>query len=114
MKFITITNEEIKERIIEHFKNYFDLENSCSIIKSIFKVSRTEELEKLFLALSKGEEFKIDCFQDIEIFIDGVRFWMISEPKITSFNKAGKYEISLKYEIHKNSKYSPSIYTFTI
>lgn len=114
MKFIIITNEEIKERIITAFKDYFEIENDCSIIKSVHKLNRTEELEKLFLALSKGEEFKIDCFQDIEIFVDGVRFWLISEPKITKFNKAGKYEISLKYEIHKNSKYSPSIYTFTI
>lgn len=55
--------------------------------------------------VEKGK-IRVDDFNDLEVNIDGEKYWVTTCMFIARANKAGEYRIDIQYEIHKNSKYS--------
>lgn len=62
--------------------------------------------------VEKGK-IRVDAFNDLEINIDGEKYWVTTCMFIARLNKIGEYNINIEYEIHKDSKYSKTLYTFT-
>lgn len=62
--------------------------------------------------VEKGK-IRVDDFNELEINIDGEKYWVTTSMFIARLNKIGEYNINIEYEIHKDSKYSKTLYTFT-
>jgi hypothetical protein len=62
--------------------------------------------------VEKGK-IRVDDFNDLEVNIDGEKYWVTTCMFIARDNKMGDYNINIEYEIHKDSKYSKTLYTFT-
>lgn len=62
--------------------------------------------------VKKGKIVRIDDFNDIEINLDGEKYWVTTCAFISRENRNSVYRIDIEYEIHKNSKYNESIYSF--
>ena len=62
--------------------------------------------------VEKGK-IRVDDFNDLEINIDGEKYWVTTCMFIARLNKIGEYNINIEYKIHKDSKYSKTLYTFT-
>lgn len=62
--------------------------------------------------VEKGK-IRVDDFNDLEVNIDGEKYWITTCMFIARLNKIGEYNINIEYEIHKDSKYSKTLYTFT-
>lgn len=70
---------------------------------------KIEELHKRIIRM----KLSVDCQGDILAQNeDGDRYWITTEPTVTRWNKSGKYEIRMKYSVHKESKYNDKIYEF--
>lgn len=86
-------------------------------------ISKEEVLEnfKILGALPDGlhkklvekGKIRVDDFNDLEVNIDGEKYWVTTCMFIARLNKIGEYNINIEYEIHKDSKYSKTLYTFT-
>lgn len=61
--------------------------------------------------VEKGK-IRVDDFNDLEVNIDGEKYWVTTCMFIARDNKMGDYNIDIEYEIHKDSKYSETLYTF--
>ena len=97
MKFVEITNKEI----IEGFCNLF----------AVYITKEIENLHKRIINMSMS----VDCNGDILAQNkngDGSRYWITTEPSISRWNKAGMYEIRIRYSVHKESKYNDEIFGF--
>lgn len=68
--------------------------------------------EELHRKLVEEGNIKIDKFNDLEIDLDGEKYWVTTVMFITRANNAGEYRIDIQYEIHKDSKYSKVEYSF--
>lgn len=95
MKYVDITNQEI----VEGFKK------SCPL----FVGEEIEELHKRIIRMKLSVDYQGDILAQNE---DGDRYWITTEPTVTRWNKSGKYEIRMKYNVHKESKYNDKIYEF--
>lgn len=62
--------------------------------------------------VEKGK-IRVDDFNDLEVNIDGEKYWVTTSMFIARLNKIGDYNINIEYEIHKDSKYSKTLYIFT-
>lgn len=91
MKKINISKDEV----LENFK----------ILGSL-----PDDLHKKLV--EKGK-IRVDDFNDLEVNIDGEKYWVTTCMFIARLNKIGEYNINIEYEIHKDSKYSKTLYTFT-
>lgn len=91
MKKINISKEEV----LENFK----------ILGAL-----PDDLHKKLV--EKGK-IRVDDFNDLEVNIDGEKYWVTTCMFIARLNKIGEYNINIEYEIHKDSKYSKTLYTFT-
>ena len=62
--------------------------------------------------VEKGK-IRVDDFNDLEINIDSEKYWVTTCMFIARLNKIGEYNINIEYEIHKDSKYSKTLESFT-
>ena len=93
MKIIQITDEDILK--------------GFAIKNAVYANLKQEELHDRILA----GRLSVDPEGDIEAWTnEGERYWITTEPEIARFNKAGDYDISLKYNVHKDSKYNETIF----
>lgn len=69
--------------------------------------------DDLHKKLVEEGKIRVDDFNDLEVNIDGEKYWVTTCMFIARANKAGEYRIDIQYEIHKNSKYSKVEYSFT-
>lgn len=83
-----------KEKVLENFK----------ILGAL-----PDDLHK---KLVENGKIRVDDFNDLEVNIDGEKYWVTTCMFIASTNKVGEYRIDIQYEIHKNSKYSKVEYLF--
>lgn len=90
MKKINISKEEV----LENFK----------ILGAL-----PDDLHKKLV--EKGK-IRVDDFNDLEVNIDGEKYWVTTCMLIIKDNKMGDYNIDIEYKIHKDSKYSETLYTF--
>lgn len=91
MKLIKITNDEILKGFREP--------------SAYYALKEYKELHEKLIAC----DLTVDNEGDICGIVDGVRYWITTEPEIFRFNKACDYSVNLKYRVHKNSKYSETI-----
>lgn len=84
-----------KEEVLENFKILGALPN---------------DLHKKLV--EKGK-IRVDDFNDLEVNIDGEKYWITTCMFIERLNKIGEYNINIEYEIHKDSKYSKTLESFT-
>ena len=61
--------------------------------------------------VEKGK-IRVDDFNDLEVNIDGEKYWVTTCMSIKMENKIGDYNIYIEYKIHKDSKYRETLYTF--
>lgn len=97
MKFVEITNKEIIEGFCKE----------CAV----YNTKEIENLHRRIINMSMS----VDCNGDILAQNkngDGSRYWITTEPSISRWNKAGMYEIRIRYSVHKESKYNDEIFGF--
>ena len=61
--------------------------------------------------VEKGK-IRVDDLNDLEVNIDGEKYWVTTCIFVSRLNRCGDYNINIVYDIHKNSKYSEIIYSF--
>lgn len=67
----------------------------------------------IHIQLVENGNIKVDNENDIEIILNGSRYWVTTTPTITEINKAGDYDIYITYKIRKDSKYNKVLDIFT-
>lgn len=60
----------------------------------------------IHIKLVKNGNIKVDNENDIEIILNGSKYWVTTIPTITEKNKAGDYDIHITYKIRRDSKYN--------
>ena len=67
----------------------------------------------IHIQLVENGNIKVDNENDIEIILNGSRYWVTTTPTITETNKAGDYDIYIIYKIRRDSKYNKVLEIFT-
>jgi uncharacterized membrane protein len=67
----------------------------------------------IHIQLVENGNIKVDNENDIEIILNGSRYWVTTTPTITETNKAGDYDIHITYKIRRDSKYNKVLDIFT-
>lgn len=88
MKYINITNDEILEELSERLEPFHP---DAEIINELTSGKMTVDNNGDILAITA----------------DGKQYWITTEPRISRFNKCGRYVIDICYQVHEGSKYNP-------